>query len=171
MADEYADEDLDQGQDPEVEEPDPVEEPVEGDSVPRAQYDKVVKEARTLRGKYRRAELAQEYGKEVLELVPPSLPLKDQQELAAKLSERLGQPASTRLEQGTELTAEPAVEQPTEQERRAAALVQSGSGQPATTAITDVQQAAELAFGDPAAYERMKRAGLIQLAKLPGAER
>src|SRR3990172_10503843 len=149
MADEYAYEDLDQGQDPEVEEPDPVEEPVEGDSVPRAQYDKVVKEARTLRGKYRRAELAQEYGKEVLELVPPSLPLKDQQELAAKLSERLGQSVPTQIEQGAELTAEPVVEQPTEQERRAAALVQSGSGQPPPPAITDVQEGAALAFPAP----------------------
>jgi|SRR3990172_3748281 len=168
MADEYDDAE-DQGS--EGEEPDPVEEPVEGDTVPRAQYDKVVREARSTRTKLRRTEFAAEFGADVVELVPDSLPLKEQRELAEKLKAKFGSTVETQNEQGPELTAEPAVEQPTEQERRAAALVQSGSGQPATTAITDVQQAAELAFGDPAAYERMKRAGLIQLAKLPGAER
>ena len=169
--DEYEEEaDLDEEQDSEDEEPDQIE-PPEGESISRQQYEKVVKEARSLRTKLRRTEFAAEFGADVVELVPTSLPLKEQKELAAKLKERLAPAAPAPAVEGLEVDVTEAADQPSEQELRASALVRSGSGSPGQSVITDVAEVARLAFSDPAGYERAKKAGLVQLERLPGHDK
>ena len=102
---------------------DPIEEQVEGDTVSRAQFEKVQREARSLRTKLRRSEFAKEYGDEVVELVPESLTLKEQKELAGKLQERFAATASTQDADGTATTPSPPVEVLSEAEKRMAAIV------------------------------------------------
>ena len=162
MADEYDDAE-DQGS--EGEEPDPVEEPVEGDTVPRAQYDKVVREARSTRTKLRRTELAAEFGADVVELVPDSLPLKEQRELAEKLKAKFGSTVETQNEQGAEQIAESAVEQPTEQERRAAALARSGSGSP-VSGFMNLEDWHKLSVSNPEAAQAAFKAGHVDFSGL-----
>ena len=159
MTDEY-EEELDS-----PEEVDPVEETVEGDTVARGQYDKVVKEARSLRTKLRRTEFAKEFGDEVVELVPESLTLKEQKELAAKLKERFGATAQTRTDEGTESSELEAVEQPTDQERRAAALAREGSGS-ATTGKLSREEWLKLAGANPVAAQEAWSKGRVDLSGL-----
>jgi hypothetical protein len=159
--------------DPEVDEDeddDQAPPPVEGDTVSREQYEKVVKAERSLRTRLRRTEMESEYGKDVVELVPATLPLKEQRALAAKLKERFGsQAAQTQPDESADASPEVATEQPTEQERRAAALVQPGSGGSVPGGvITDPKEAAAIAMSNPARYEQMRAAGTIKLDKIEG---
>ena len=161
--------------DPEVDEDeddDQIAPPVEGDTVSREQYEKVVKAERSLRTRLRRTEMESEYGKDVVELVPTTLPLKEQKALAAKLKERFGsQTAATQADESADAGTEASTEEPTEQERRAAALVAQGSGGSVAGVITDTAEAAAIAAASPERYTQMKAAGLIQLPKLPGSDR
>lgn len=167
----------------EAEEPDEVGEPANLPPEAQKLIAKLKNEAHTLRTQLRRTEMAKEYGDDVLEFVPTSLPLQEQKELAAKLQARLAgqtQDVQATPEQPTGAFQEPQfipVPIPqagqTEDERNLAAVAQGVSTTAATTAQSPLstQEAAELAMRDPATYQRMKQAGLIKLEKLPGSDR
>ena len=159
--DEYDEEE----QDSSDEETDPVEEQVEGDVIPRQQYDKVVKEARSLRTKLRRTEFAAEFGTEVVELVPDSLPLKEQRALAEKLKTRLGSTAQTPASTSAESEDTEAAEQPTDQELRAAALSRSGS-KSSDSRLMSIEDWQTLAQSDPAAAQAAFQAERVNFSGL-----
>ena len=127
--------------------------------------------------------MSKEYGDEVLEFVPSVLPLKEQRELAAKLAAKLGAQAKAQDAQATppgpsEGFQEPNVIEvpipqagPTPEERNIAAVAQGSSPSAASSAQTPlpIEQAEALAVSDPAAYQRLKTAGLIKPEKLEDA--
>ena len=113
-----------EGQESSPDEVEPIEEELpEGDMVPKALLVKARNEARSLRSKFARSELATEYGKDVVELVPNSLPLQEQRDLAAKLKDRLSQPAPTQGSEERPAAPEAPPVEPTEAEKRIAAIV------------------------------------------------
>jgi len=116
------DDDLDQGS----EETEEKEEPSTGggDTVPRNQYEKVQKEARSLRTRLRRTEVEAKYGKEVVELIPEELPLTKWDEYAEKLSTKLKpEPAAE-----TDTPAEEKPEEATPKEKKLAAVSTAQEG-------------------------------------------
>jgi len=144
---------------------------------------KLKEEAHKLRAQLRRTEMSKEYGDEVLEFVPSSLPLQEQKELAAKLSQRLGVGTKTQDVQAPAQGPEVVIEQPniievpvpeagpTPEERNIAAVAQGSSPQAASTAQTPLstQEATNLAVSDQTAYQRLKAAGLVKPETLEGA--
>lgn len=159
MPDEYEDEEQDSSEDE-----DPVEATVEGEAIPRAQYDKVVKEARRLRTTLRRTELVAEFGAEAVDLVPTSIPLKEQRELAEKLAAKLSA-ASTQNAEGTVPPAEPVVEQPTEQERRAAALAREGAASTSGSRTYTPEEIRRIGERNEAEALKLIAAGLMQTGR------
>lgn len=155
--------------DPEVDEDeddDQIVPAVEGDTVPREQYEKAVKAERSLRTRLRRTEMESEYGKDVVELVPTTLPLKEQKALAAKLKERLGsQAATTPADESADASTETPEVEPTEQERRAAALVQQGSGSTSSGPMSAAEWR-DVAKKDPALGQQLLETGRVDLAGL-----
>lgn len=145
-----------EGQEPESEDEDPNDEQGEGDTVPRAKFEKVQKEARSLRTRLARSELESEFGKDVVELVPPSLPLDEQREYVAKLKERLGQAAPTQEQEGTGSGPGLTAEEPlSESEKRIAALTTPRETAAADSTLTWDEYRKMLA--DPTTREKAMR--------------
>lgn len=122
------------------------------------------REAQQSRVKLRRTELAKEYGDDVLELVPEVLPVKEQKELAAKVSERLRTVPQAPTE--VETPEAPSVERQ-ETEARLAAVSTGPSGSASSGALSD-DDALALAKTDPERYAKLRDQGVISLPKLPG---
>lgn len=169
----------------ELEAPSEVEEPMDPTTLTVEEWAKrerkLRNEAQSLRRRLARTEIKAEYGEDVLELVPESLPLKEAKELAGKLSARFAasktqdapQAASVPevgIEQPQTVEVEVPQAEPTQAERNLAAVAQGSSPQAASSAQTplSIDEAAALALRDPAAYQRYKQAGLVKLERLPG---
>ena len=96
--------------------------------------DKLRKENRALRSKLRRSEISAKYGPGVVDLIPDELPIRKWDEFAEKLHARLAErPAPTE-------TGEPAEvpEEPTQAERKLAAVSKAGSAPSATAAASTI---------------------------------
>ena len=128
----------------------------------QAQLAKTHKQNQALRGrldKARRAEVATKYGAEVVDLIPEELPLKKWGEFAEKLHARLAErPAPTE-------TGEPAEvpEEPTQAEKKLAALSKAGSEVQSATARISLDDWRAM-VKDPAEHERavkLRQAGLV----------
>jgi hypothetical protein len=113
--------------------------------------EKARKEAHGLRERLRRSEIAAEYGKDVAELLPAGLPIKEWKGYAEKLTEFRGQQAPPA--QASEDAPEAPPEEPTEAEKQLA----TASGGPATGT-------------SQAAQERLTIAEMIELGKRDPAE-
>jgi hypothetical protein len=107
-----------EGQDPESEET-----PAESAAADPAKLAKLQKENRSLRGRLRRAELGAEYGKDIAELVPDALPLKEWDAYAEKLVALRGQTGKEETPPEGEAPAEP----PTEAEQKLAVVSSASS--------------------------------------------
>ena len=137
----------------------------EGDTVSRKAYERAVNQVRKLKSQVRRADLSLEYGPEIAERVPDELPVEKWPEYATKLKERLGTTATTSNDEGTEPPATPAAAQPSEQERRAAALAREGTRGAGSGSISR-DEWLNLANTDPAAAQAAFAAGRVAFSGL-----
>ena len=116
------------------------------------------------KGKLRRAEMTETYGSKIAGLIPDELSPERQAEFAEKLKAEFP-PAQTRTDEGTEPSGEAAVEQPTEQERRAAALSREGTGTPSSGAMS-IEDWHKLSVSDPAKAQAVFQAGRVNFTGL-----
>lgn len=158
--DEYEDNDS-----PESEETQEVATPQPTDQLPewaQKELAKARKEAEKYRRELRRSQLQTEFGSEVMELVPATLPLTDQKALAEKLKARLSaSPAPASSEQAT---TETPTEGSTVDATALAAVTTAGSGspdglKPFTWSEFD---ALRKKVGDAAAVTEAQRRGFIE---------
>lgn len=151
------DDDLDlDGEDTTTDETSEPEAPVSGDLPDWAAKEiaKARREAAKYRNQLRRTELAKEYGDDVLELVPETMTVADQKELAAKLAERL------RIETPNP-TEEAATPEPPKVEVPAGLAAVAGSSAAGTTSPASDMSArdlGELMKTDPASALRLMEA-------------
>jgi len=100
----------------------------------RKENDKLRKEHQALRSKLRRTELTAKYGAEVVDLVPEELSISKSAELAEKLHARLAErPAPAQTSEPAEVP-----EEPTQAERKLAAVSKAGSAPSATAAASTI---------------------------------
>jgi hypothetical protein len=123
--------------------------------------EKARKEAHGLRERLRRTEVASEYGKEVAELIPTNLPIKEWKGYAERLVAFRGQATATD-QQTTSESAEPAQEQPSEDDKKLSqALKGSATGTPATDKVSALQWMS-LRQNNPSEADRLLRSGSVE---------
>lgn len=105
-----------------------------------------------LRSERTRLRIGKQYGDEVVELIPVSLPLREQEELAAKLADRL--PKAPEPTDQAETVEEPTEAEPTEAERKLATVAgNTAPGSPPAGALT-ARELYQQYQQDPAAATR-----------------
>ena len=120
----------------------------------RKELDQARRDAAKYRTQLRRTQLAKDYGDEILELVPETLPVKDQKELAAKLKERLGSQQQTSPTEQVEAAEPPEVEVPA-----GLAAVSGAPSPPSSAGVTlSAREIHDLMQRDPAAAMRAAQA-------------
>lgn len=139
--------------------------PAEGETVSRAQYEKAVKEARSLRTKLRRTEMEAEFGAEVLEMIPADLPLKQQKALAGTIKTKLDAlTAQATPADGSAENSDADQGQPTEEEQRLAAVTSAGSTGTQTGQIYSAKEWAALSKVDPVQGQKLLEQGRVDMA-------
>ena len=140
-------------------------EPTETEAEPSADQ-KLRKENESLRRRLRTFEAAEKYGKDYAELIPESMPISEWDGWIEKLRAKF--PAAA---PATAAESAPPVApvEPTEDEKRLAAVNATGQGAPVPTGIFSAEEAIRLYAENPAQYQAMKAAGAIRLEKLPGS--
>ncbi len=119
--------------------------PAESGEDPR--YKKLQHENRSLRDRLRRTEMVAEFGAEIVELIPPALPMKEWKGYAEKLQTFKGTAASETTQD--EAPEPPPVERQ-EQEQRLAAVGASRTPGNASTEVKTAREIQELMSVDPA---------------------
>lgn len=123
--------------------------------------EKARKEAHGLRDRLRRSEIEAEHGKVIAELIHSSIPMKDWKDYAEKLSALKG-PATATDQQTTSESAEPAQEQPSEDDKKLSqALKGSATGTPATDKVSALQWMS-LRQNNPSEADRLLRSGSVE---------
>jgi hypothetical protein len=124
--------------------------------------EKARKEAHGLRERLRRSEIASEYGKEVAELIPAGLPIKEWKGYAEKLNTFRGQATASDQQTTDESPAPAAKAQPSEEDRQLSQVLKgSATGSPATEKVTALQWMS-LRQQDPSAADRLLRSGAVE---------
>ena len=128
------------------------------------------KEALEARLELRRTQLEKEYGADVVELIPGTLPQTEWKDYAEKLKTFRGEPqAPAQTEVASEETPQAEVA-PSEAELKLATVTQGPSGVEPGSGLSP-EDAIQLAINDPARYAQMRDSGALELERLPGSKR
>ena len=145
-----------------------VQEPVVDVAKLQKALEKANKEALDARLELRRTQLEKDYGEEIVGLIPQALPQTEWKDYADKLKAFRGQPSSeAQTDQATQTVSQ---EEPTEEERKLAAVSEGPSGATSPGGLSP-EEVINLAMSDPERYRQLRDGGSISLERLPGSTR
>lgn len=152
--------DLDQDVEEPAETPGPTAEQLTPDYWQR-KAEKAGREAQQLRTRLRRTEMTAKHGADIVELIPETLPLKEQESLADKLAERLRVAPSETVE----VTEEAAPVEPTPQEQRLATVNSSSPSSSPAVARISAREWMDIRQKNPAEANKLLLSGGVELAE------